>query len=149
MNAPHPALPTVARTSAEYRCYKISPNDSNRLAIVFDPIGDQVDFICTVEIFDVGGKTPPNMHPVGQEMFFVLKGECIATANGARVTLRAGDSLLVRPGHEHVIENTGSGRLYLLQMMVPNDDFAELIRRGAPMTLDDEDLAVLRGVSGR
>ena len=137
----------VAKTSQDYRCFKISPGDTNRLAIVFDPIGDAVDFICTVEIFDVGGKTPPNMHPVGHEMFFVLKGECLATANGITVPLGAGDSLLVRPGHEHVIENTGSGRLYLLQMMVPNDAFAELIRRGTPMTLDDEDLAVLRGVS--
>jgi mannose-6-phosphate isomerase-like protein (cupin superfamily) len=141
------APPAVARTSADYRCYKISPGDTNRLAIVFDPIGDGVDFICTVEIFEVGGKTPPNRHPVGQEMFFVLQGACIATAGDRTVALRAGDSLLVRPGHEHVIENTGAGKLYLLQVMVPNDDFAELIRRGTPMTLDDEDLAVLRRVN--
>ena len=141
-----PRLPAVAKTGTDYRCYKISPGDSNRLAILFDPIGDGVDFICTVEIFDVGGKTPPNTHPVGQEMFFILQGECIATADGRAVTLRAGDSLLVRPGNEHVIENTGAGKLYLLQLMVPNDDFAELIRRGTPMTLDDEDLAVLSRV---
>jgi mannose-6-phosphate isomerase-like protein (cupin superfamily) len=140
------SAPAVARTSADYRCYRISPGDTNRLAIVFDPIDDGVDFICTVEIFDVGGKTPPNRHPVGQEMFFVLQGTCLATAGDQTVALGAGDSLLVRPGHEHVIQNTGSGKLYLLQMMVPNDDFAELIRRGTPMTLDDEDLAVLRRV---
>ena len=79
-------------------------------------------------------------------MFFILQGECIATADGRTVTLHAGDSLLVRPGNEHVIENTGAGKLYLLQLMVPNDDFAELIRRGTPVTLDDEDLAVLRRV---
>jgi mannose-6-phosphate isomerase-like protein (cupin superfamily) len=139
-----PTLPAVAKTSGDYRCFKISPGDTNRLAILFDPIGDGVDFICTIEIFDVGGKTPPNTHPIGQEMFFILQGECIATADGRPVTLRAGDSLLVRPGNEHVIENTGTGKLYLLQLMVPNDDFAELIRRGTPATLDDEDLAVLR-----
>src|SRR5271170_6091522 len=147
MNGPSPpTLPAIAKTSADYRCFKISPGDSNRLAILFDPIADGVDFICTVEIFDVGGKTPPNTHPVGQEMFFVLQGECIATADGRAVRLRAGDSLLVRPGNEHVIENAGAGKLYLLQLMVPNDDFAELIRRGTPVTLDDEDLAVLRRV---
>ena len=139
----------VAKTSRDYRCFKISPGDTNRLAIVFDPVGDQTDFICTVEIFDVGGKTPPNMHPRGQEMFFILQGECIARCDGKAVALAAGDSLLVRPGAEHVIENTGAGRLYLLQMMVPNDGFAELIRRGIPTALDDEDLAVLRGLAGR
>jgi mannose-6-phosphate isomerase-like protein (cupin superfamily) len=136
----------TARTSAEYRCYRISSGDTNRLAIVFDPIGDGVDFICTIEIFDVGGKTPPNMHPVGQEMFFVLQGEGVARCDGQAVTLRAGDSLLVKPGAEHVIENTGPGRLYCLQVMVPNDDFAELIRNGTPAALDAEDLAVLRRV---
>ena len=133
----------VARTAREYACFRISPGDSNRLAIVFDPVGDGVDFICTVEIFDVGGKTPPNRHPVGQEMFFVLQGEGVARCDGRAVALKAGDSLLVRAGAEHVIENTGARRLYCLQVMVPNDDFAELIRRGTPATLDAEDLAVL------
>jgi mannose-6-phosphate isomerase-like protein (cupin superfamily) len=133
----------VARRAREYRCFRISPGDSNRLAIVFDPVGDGVDFICTVEIFDVGGKTPPNRHPVGQEMFFVLQGQGIARCDGKEVTLGAGDSLLVRPGAEHVIENTGSGRLYCLQVMVPDDDFAALIRRGTPAALDAADLAVL------
>ena len=139
----------VARSAREYRCFRISPNDTNRLAIVFDPIGDGIDFICTIEIFDVGGKTPPNMHPVGQEMFFVLQGEGIARCDGRAVALRAGDSLLVRPGAEHVIENTGPGRLYCLQVMVPNDEFAELIRNGTPAELDAEDLAVLRRAAAR
>ncbi len=136
----------VAKTSRDYRCFRISPGDSNRLAIVFDPVGDQVDFICTVEIFDVGGKTPPNMHPRGQEMFFVLKGTGLARCDGKTVALAAGDSLLVRPGAQHVIENTGPGRLYCLQVMVPDDDFAALIRNGIPATLDAEDLAVLRRI---
>ena len=139
----------VAKTSRDYRCFKISPGDTNRLAIVFDPVGDQTDFICTVEIFDVGGKTPPNMHPRGQEMFFILQGECIARCDGKAVPLGAGDSLLVRPGAEHVIENTGAGRLYCLQVMVPDDDFAALIRNGVPASLDAEDLAVLRRIAAR
>src|SRR3954471_16753711 len=142
--SPHP--PATARGLTTYRCYRISPGDTNRLAIVFDPIQDGVDFICTVEIFDVGGKTPPNSHPRGQEMFYILRGEGVASCAGKTVPLHAGDSLLVRPGAEHVIENTGAGRLYCLQVMVPNDDFAELIRRGTPVALDAEDIAVLRGV---
>jgi hypothetical protein len=44
----------------------------------------------------------------------------------------------------HVIENTGEGRLYALCIMVPNEDFAELIRSGTPAELDAEDMAVLR-----
>jgi len=36
---------------------------------------------------------------------------------------------------------------YALCIMVPNEDFAELIRRGTPVELDEEDLAVLRPLS--
>jgi hypothetical protein len=42
-----------------------------------------------------------------------------------------------------VIENTGSGKLYTLTVMTPNEGFAELIRAGQPVDLDEEDLKVL------
>jgi mannose-6-phosphate isomerase-like protein (cupin superfamily) len=60
------------------------------------------------------------------------------------VAIRAGDSILVPPTGTHVIENTGTGRLYALCIMVPNEDFAELIRSGTPVELDEEDLSVLQ-----
>jgi len=50
----------------------------------------------------------------------------------------------VPPTGTHKIENTGQTRLYALCIMVPNEDFAELIRSGTPVELDEEDLAVLR-----
>ena len=53
------------------------------------------------------------------------------------------DALLLRPGSEHVVENTGPGKLYTLTVMTPNEGFAELIRGGAPVELDAEDLRVL------
>lgn len=43
-----------------------------------------------------------------------------------------------------MIENQGEGRLYTLTIMVPNEEFAELIRSGIPVALDKEDLAVLQ-----
>lgn len=87
--------------------------------------------------------TPPNMHKVGQEFFFVLHGEGVAYAAGKPTEVRAGDALLVRPGIEHELHNTGPGRLYCLTMMVPDDGFTALIRGGVPSALDAEDLAVL------
>jgi mannose-6-phosphate isomerase-like protein (cupin superfamily) len=76
-------------------------------------------------------------------MFFVLKGKGQATCDGKTVRVQAGDSILVPPNGVHVIENIGLERLYALCIMVPNEDFAELIRSGTPVDLDDEDLAVL------
>jgi len=63
--------------------------------------------------------------------------------DGKKVPIKAGDSLLVPPTGTHLIKNTGSSRLYTLTIMVPNEDFAELIRSGTPLELDAEDMAVL------
>lgn len=135
----------IAKEREAYRAYRISPGDTNRLVLVFDPIGEAAHFVAAIEIFDVGGRTPPNVHSAAQEMFYVLAGEGVAHADGRSVALRRGDSLLLPAGVEHVIENTGSGRLYCLTLMVPNQDFAELIRAGEPAALDEEDWAVLLG----
>ena len=56
-----------------------------------------------------------------------------------------GDSLLLHPGSEHVIENTGAGKLYTLTVMTPNEGFAELIRNGEPVEIETDDLRVLQG----
>ncbi len=133
----------VVKSPRDYQAYRISPRDTNRLAIVFEPSSANASLTYCVEIFDVGGKTPPNRHLYATEMFFILKGEGRAHCDGKSVPVKAGDSILVPPTGTHVIENTGSTRLYALCIMVPNEDFAELIRSGTPVELDEEDLAVL------
>lgn len=134
----------IAKSPQQYQAYRISPDASNKLAIVFDPLRDDVSFTCCVEIFDVGGKTPPNRHLYATELFFVLRGEGRATCDGKTILIREGDSLLVPPTGIHTIENTGKSRLYTLTIMMPNEEFAELIHSGIPAELDEEDLAVLQ-----
>ncbi len=133
----------VNKSPKDYQAYRISAHDSNRLAIVFDPSAANSSLTFCVEIFDEGGKTPPNRHQFAVEMFFVLKGEGLASCDGKTVPIQAGDSLLVPPTSIHEIRNTGQGRLYALCFMVPNEDFAELIRSGISVELDEEDLRVL------
>lgn len=133
----------VTKSPKEYQAYRISPNDTNRLAIIFEPATANASLTICIEIFDQGGKTPPNRHQFAVEMFFVLKGEGLAICDGKTVPIRAGDSLLVPPTGIHEIKNTGNGRLYALCIMVPNEDFAELIRSGIPVELDEEDMRVL------
>jgi mannose-6-phosphate isomerase-like protein (cupin superfamily) len=134
----------VVKSPTDYQAFRISPHDTNRLAIVFDSQTANVSLTVCVEIFDVGGKTPPNRHQLAVEMFFVLKGEGTAYCDGKTVRIQAGDSILVPPTGIHEICNTGADRLYALCIMVPNEDFAELIRSGTPVELDEEDMAVLR-----
>lgn len=134
----------VSRSIRDYQAFRISPNDTNRLAIVFDPETADRSLAVCIEIFDVGGKTPPNRHQMAVEMFFVLKGKGIAHCDGKVVRIESGDSLLVPPTGIHEIWNLGNDRLYLLCIMIPNEDFIELIRRGIPVELDEEDWLVLR-----
>ena len=131
---------------ADARAFRISPQDSNYFALLFGP-DDGIEPVCVIEIFTVGGATPPNAHSHAHEFFYVLEGQGIATCGGERIPVAKGQALMVRPGGEHVIENTGAGKLYTLTFMAPNEGFAELILAGEPVTLDAEDLRVLTGVS--
>ncbi len=133
----------IVKSPKDYQTYRISANDSNRLAIIFDTASANTSLTCCIEIFDVGGKTPPNRHQWAVEMFFVLKGEGEALCDGKSMPIKTGDSLLVPPTGTHLIRNTGLSRLYTLTIMVPNEDFSELIRSGIPVELDEEDMSVL------
>lgn len=139
--------PIVLRSVAEVAAHRIAPADTNYFALLFDPEADAIDPVCVVEIFAVGGATPPNTHDHAHEFFYVLAGEGIARCGDIVRPIRKGDALMLRPGAEHVIENTGTGKLYTLTFMAPNEGFAELIRAGERVTLDEEDNAVLRGAA--
>jgi mannose-6-phosphate isomerase-like protein (cupin superfamily) len=137
--------PAIAKRAGELKAFRIAPNDSNYFACMLDPLADGVSFTLVVEIFEPGGKTPPNTHAVAEEAFFVLAGTGKASAGGESRDIGPGDVLVLRPGTEHVVENTGPGKLYCLTMMTPNEGFAELIRNGTPIELTADDRAVIAG----
>lgn len=143
MTTPNAHAAVTARTLADYEVFRIAADETNKFAILTDPAADGAGFVQVIEIFDVGGKTPPNAHRHAQEIFYVLHGEGVAECNGQRIALKPGSSFLVRPGHTHWVENTGTSRLYCLTTMVPNEGFAELIRAGVKDQLDAQDIAVL------
>jgi mannose-6-phosphate isomerase-like protein (cupin superfamily) len=133
----------VARSVDKVEVRRIAPTDTNYFALLFDPEADAIEPVCVVEIFTPGGATPPNTHQHAHEFFYVLAGEGIARCGGVERRIRKGDALMLRPGTEHVLENIGAGKLYTLTFMQPNEGFAELIRAGELLELDDEDRAVL------
>lgn len=128
---------------AKAQAFRIAPTDSNYFALLFDEASDGIANIFVVEIFTVGGATPPNEHGGAHEFFYVIAGEGIARCGGEALTIKAGDALLLHPGNEHIVENTGTTKLYTLTVMTPNEGFAELIRAGTPVELDAEDIATL------
>lgn len=135
----------LLRRAADCRTARIKPADTNKFVMMVDPLADKAPFLSMVEIFDVGGKTPLHNHSAAHEMFYVLSGRGRAQCDGETWELARGDTLLLPPGKEHVVENTGPDKLYCLTVMVPNEGLAELIRDGAPMALDDADRSVITG----
>jgi len=58
----HRCIIPVIKSIRDYQAYRISPNDTNRLAVIFDSNTANISLTCCVEIFDIGGQTPPNRH---------------------------------------------------------------------------------------
>lgn len=126
-----------------YPVFRISKTDTNKFVLLVNPLFEATPFIQVIEIFDVGGFTPVNKHNLAHEVFYVLYGHGEAHTSNGITPLKAGATLLLKPGHMHAVKNTGSTRLYCLTTMVPNEGFAELICAGVPDTLDAEDYAAL------
>jgi mannose-6-phosphate isomerase-like protein (cupin superfamily) len=138
-------VPVIGRRGEELRGFRISPTDTNYFACLLDPLTDGVSFTLVVEIFEPGGRTPPNTHAAAEEAFFVLAGSGKAYADGREMPISPGDCFVLRPGVEHVVVNDTDRKLYCLTLMTPNEGFAELIRGGTPVELAPEDIAVIRG----
>ena len=149
MSTPQPAAHTAPVTQPvfkaldEVKAFKISADDTNYFACLADPVAEGVSFTFIIEIYDVGGATPPNTHTGAYEFFFILEGTGKGYCDGVEVDLSPGASLLLPPGKEHVIENTGEGKLYAFCAMVPNEDFAEMIHNGVQVDLTEDDLAII------
>lgn len=140
--------PIIRRGIADLETFKISDRDTNYFAMIADPIRDQVPFSIFLEIFEPGGKTPWHRHGHAHEMFFVLSGEAKSVCDGMEVQVKAGESFIVRPGHEHEVINVGQEKLYCLTVMLPNEDFAELVRSGFRVALTADDVATIKGRCG-
>ncbi len=123
--------------------YRIRAEETNKFLVVCDPAVHGCAPLQVIEIFDVGGATPPNSHQAAVESFVVLHGQGVAECNGQTLPLRTGSVLIVSPGDVHVVRNTGSDRLYCLTTLMPDEELAALIRGGVADQLDAVDLAAL------
>jgi mannose-6-phosphate isomerase-like protein (cupin superfamily) len=131
------------RRARDCRVSRISSADTNKFVMTVDPVTDKAPFLSVVEIFETGGKTPLHHHDHAHEMFYVLEGSGRAHCGSVTYDMEKGDTLVLPPGMDHIVENVGAGRLYCLTVMVPNEGLAELIRAGMPMALDGRDQRII------
>eukprot|EP00887_Chlorella_sp_A99_P002662 scaffold6.g2662.t1 len=116
------------------------PNQTNRLAVAFCPYSSPR-----------GTGTPPNFI-AGVELFFILGGAgtgfCGPPGRQARFPVAPGDVAVFRPGAVHGIDNGPDSKLVCLELMCPNDLFAELVRAGRRTGLEDDELCILTASVG-
>lgn len=124
--------------------HHISPGDRVKLAVLAGP-AHGLDHSVLFEVWEPGGEQPFNSHPRSIETFFFLAGEGEAESDGQRGAVRAGQLLVLPAGTKHRIRNTGTGRLYAITTMVPDEGFAAMVAQGPVTSVDAEDLAVLAG----
>ncbi len=139
-------MTVAAHTLLESRdcpVFRIAADETNKFVMLVNPLLEKTGFVQVLEIFDVGGFTPPNQHRAADEVFVVLYGHGEASLGDAKLSIKPGSVLLLRPGHAHAVRNLGATRLYCLTTMVPDEDFAKLITSGVPDALDAQDLAAL------
>jgi mannose-6-phosphate isomerase-like protein (cupin superfamily) len=124
------------------------PKQKNRLALVLDPMSKQVPFTFGVEMFPAGHRTTPHVHTVAHEMFFIVSGGGEAFCNGKRFRVGPGDTVVFPPGCEHGIDaDESADTLYCLELMLPNQMFAEYVRAGELMDgLLGDDMCVLAAI---
>lgn len=141
----HPGNRTRLRRLTEVDTFQL-PNQTNLLALVFDPLGDPPQpFTFGIEVFQTGHETPPHKHDSAYEVFFILSGSGVAFCDDQRFEVSAGDTIVFPPKSVHGIDNSDDSKMYLLELMLPNDAFAEFVREGQQTGLEDDDLCVLIG----
>jgi mannose-6-phosphate isomerase-like protein (cupin superfamily) len=87
-------------------------------------------------------------------MFFIVAGSGLAFAGegeGRQVyPVSAGDTIVFPPGCVHGIDALEVNKLYCLELMLPNEKFAEFVRQGQPVNIRDvDDMCVLAAIGCR
>ena len=133
----------VKKTLAELSTFQL-PNQTNRLAIMFDPLDHEVPFTFGLEIFERSHKTKPHTHAVSHELFFILAGDGIGFCDDESFPVTAGDVVVFPPTSLHGIDNGPNSKMYCLELMLPNDMFAEFVRQGQPTgKLHADDMCIM------
>jgi mannose-6-phosphate isomerase-like protein (cupin superfamily) len=67
----------------------------------------------------VGGATTAHYHPISEELYFITRGTGLMRLSGEERPVRPGDCIVIPPGAEHKILNTGDEPLELLCCCAP------------------------------
>ncbi len=87
----------------------------------------------------VGGATTAHYHPVSEELYFITHGTGLMRLSGEERPVAPGDCIVIPPGAEHKLLNTGDEPLRLLCCCAPpyrHEDTVLTEPEGAPPVRD-------------
>jgi mannose-6-phosphate isomerase-like protein (cupin superfamily) len=67
----------------------------------------------------VGGATTAHLHPIAEELYFITRGTGLMRLAGEERAVGPGDCIVIPPGAEHKLRNTGAEPLELLCCCAP------------------------------
>lgn len=82
----------------------------------------------------VGGATTAHLHPVAEEFYVFTHGEGRIRLAAEQRDVRVGDCVVIPPGVEHELTNTGDVPLRLLCCCAPAYSHADTVLTGASST---------------
>ncbi|MEE3851833.1 cupin domain-containing protein [Gordonia sp. LSe1-13] len=143
------AAPVVADVDTLHG-YKISPDDTVTLAVLSGPETSGSDTTVCLEIWEPLGSQPPNSHPESTETFVIVAGDGVAYSDDHVRPVSAGTIIVLPKGSVHRIANSSeTDKMYAITVMERDGGFEDMILRGSPVALSDEDRAVLGAATGR
>ncbi len=134
----------IVRHIADLTAFRLRENATNKMVALLPAgmAGGRTSMM--LEIWDVGGRQPENVHPRSAEIFFFLAGEGRAHCDGATTAVGPGDLVVLPAGSSHYIENVGAGRLCALTTLLVDDGSHEN-PADAGIPLEDEELMLVLG----
>ncbi len=139
-------MPSIVRRAENYKAFRIGPETESYFACIVDPAEarDGALLAAVVEIYPHRGTGRVGRSGDAEQLLFVLKGKGKAHCGGEARLIEPGDTIVVPPGRERIIENVGPGKLYTLTVAAPQEPLSSMLHNRVEVALDDEDLGVLR-----
>ena len=66
-----------------------------------------------------GSATKLHVHDKTEELYHVIKGRGIMTLGSEQFAIKEGDTICIRPGQSHKVENTGNSSMKILCSCAP------------------------------
>ena len=94
--------------------------DGSRIIDILSPLNSSIRNQSLGEAhLEPGGITARHIHAESEEIYYIIAGAGVMYIEGEEAQVKDGDAIIIPPGKEHRIRNTGEKELVFLCMCAP------------------------------